>query len=295
MQTVSEAQHLILSIYDAAMEPDLWPELLDKVSDLVDARGAFIFEISDSNRRPCVCATYNSTNYDSILVREYLRLFNEQELRDQEIFSKHSKLTDGIELIPDTVLGPSRAVIDQRPNARMMANYGIAFRAGALLNKDHLDSDRFAMQFSRRGGLPTGERLQTINTIMPHIAKALDMGRQTTRAINVKHALIESFNQFRIGICILSQHGGIVFKNIEFDRQIDAHRAFSVNAHGKLVANDPKVKAELDTLFSGVEHHGKFGGRPRKEAVLHPLRQDETALCIEVCPLSSGNIVGEKT
>lgn len=293
MQTVTEAQRLILSIYDAAMEPDLWPELLDKVSHAVDARGAFVFEISDSTRVPLVCATYNSSNYDRVLVREYLRLFNKQELRDQEVFAEYSKLTDGIELIPDTVLGPSRAVIDQRPNARMMANYGISFRAGALLNKDHLYSDRFAMQFSRRAGLPTGERLQTINTIMPHIAKALDMGRQTTRAVNANHALIETFNQFRIGICILSQNGGIVFKNVEFDRQIDAHNAFSLNAHGRLVANDPEVKAELDILFSGVEHHGKFGGRPRKEAVLHPLRHDEAALCIEVCPLSSGNIVGE--
>lgn len=293
MQSVFDAQDLIMSIYDAAMEPELWPAILDKVSDLADARGAFIFDISVSTQNPSVCATYHTSKYDSALVREYLRLFNKQELRDQKIFAEYSQLTDGIELIPDTVLGPTRAAIDQLPNAQMMAKYGISYRAGALLNKDHLYSDRFAMQFSRRAGLPTGERLQTIGMIMPHIAKALDMGRQTSRGIEAKHALLDTFNHLRIGICILSSKGGIVFRNLEFDRQIDAHRAFSLNAQGQLVANDPKVKADLDTLLSGVEHHGKFGARPRKEAVLHPLRQDEAALCIEVIPLFSGNIVGE--
>ncbi|AKI02710.1 transcriptional regulator, luxR family [Hoeflea sp. IMCC20628] len=293
MQNLPDTQSLILSIYDAAMEPERWPDILDKVAELVDARGAFVFDISTSVHTPSVCATYNTSNYERVLVDEYLRLFNKQELRDQRIFAEYSQLTDGIELIPDTVLGPTRAVIDSRPNAKMMANYGISFRAGALLNKDHLYSDRFAMQFSRRAGLPTGERLQAINTIMPHIAKALDMGRQTTRVIGAEKALLETFNHFRIGICILSTNGGIVFKNVEFDRQLEVHTAFALNAHGRLVANDPKVRAELDTLFSGVEQHGKFGGRPRKEAVLHPLRQDEAALCIEVCPLFSGNIIGE--
>lgn len=293
MKIFPETQSLILSIYDAAMEPELWPEVLDRVSEQVDARGAFIFDISASAEIPSVRATYNTSNYDSALVREYLQLFNKQELRDQEIFAEHSKRTDGIELIPDTVLGPSRAAIDERANARMMANYGISFRAGALLNKDHLFTDRFAMQFSRRAGLPTGDRLESINSLMPHLAKALDMGRQTTRRVDARQALLETFNQFRIGICILSESGGIVFKNIEFDRQIDAHNAFSLNSHGRLVANDPKVRAELEMLYAGVEQHGKFGGRPRKEAVLHPLKQDEAALCIEVCPLFSGNIVGE--
>lgn len=47
-------------------------------------------------------------------------------------------------------------------------------------------------------------------------------------------------------------------------------------------------------LFSSPANHGKFGARPRKEAVLHPLQRNGMALCIEVLPLFAQDLIGER-
>lgn len=294
MARATEINRLIPSIYDAAVDPGLWPELLDRICELVDARGAFIFDVETRIAAPRLHATYFTSGYDPRLVRNYLREHNDQELQDQATFAAHSQKTDGVELIPDIVLAPSREALMKRANARTMAGYGIHHRAGALLNKDHWNSDRFAMQFSERAGLPSGQRLQAVHTLMPHMAKALNIGRHTSRLVNERDAILESVNHLRIGICIVSGSGEIVFKNVEFARQLADYRAFVTTPGGKLLANDESVRAELQGLFSAAQNHGKFGARPRKEAVLHPLTADGFALCIEVCPLYSPRVLNER-
>ncbi|MFZ2100985.1 MAG: helix-turn-helix transcriptional regulator [Oricola sp.] len=294
MPTLPDVNRAIQSIYDAAVEPERWPEILDRVAELVDARGAFIFDIDTSVRTPKVHATYHTTNYDPQLVRSYLENHNEQELHDQAEFAAHSRTEDGVDLVPDTVLAPSRQELMLRANAQTMMSYGIHYRAGALLNKDHYYFDRFAMQFSQRAGLPEGDRLRTVRTLMPHIAKALNIGRHAARQLSARQSLFGILDALRIGICILSATGEVVFTNREFDRQLDTHGAFSLDPHKRLVARNETVRLQLAQLYTGAEHHGKFGARPRKEAILHPLDDEGMALCIEVAPLYSPGVLGER-
>jgi DNA-binding CsgD family transcriptional regulator len=295
MVDIRNIESAVLSIYDATLEPSRWPGVLDIVSDIVDARGAFLFDIDQCQGVSKVKATFHTTNYDPNLVKGYLDTHNEQELEDQAIFAACSCSLDRTELIHDTVLAPSRDGLMARANARAMAGYGIQYRAGALLNKDQYYSDRFAMQFSERAGLPSGERMEAIATLMPHMAKALNIGRQTSRAHNAKDLALNIFNQLRIGICILTKAGCIVFANKEFDRQLDKHGAFGVTSDKRLFAKNERVRSQLAELFDTPRHHGKFGARPRKEAILHPLSDDGMALCIEVTPLSSQDYLGDRS
>jgi DNA-binding CsgD family transcriptional regulator len=295
MQDSRDINAIILSIYDAALEPARWPAILDRIAELADARGAFIFDIDTSHdAKPRVCATYHTTNYESSLIEAYLRAHNEQELKDQATFAASSREGDNVELVPDTVLAPSREEMMQRANAQTMASYGIHYRAGALLNKDHYYSDRFAVQFSKRAGPATGERLHLLHTFMPHIAKALNIGRHTSRLFNVRRAMLDVLDLLRIGICIVTSAGEVVMTNREFDRQLDEVGAFRVDHTKRLVASNETVRKQLATLYASASNHGKFGARPRKEAILHPLEEEGMGLCIEVSPLFMPEMLGDR-
>lgn len=295
MQDNQDIDAVILSIYDAALEPDRWPAVLDRIARMADARGAFIFDIDTAlNDAPRVCATYHTTNYERPLIQAYLDAHNEQELRDQATFAASSRSGDHVELVPDTVLATSRQELMQRANAQTMASYGIHHRAGALLNKDHYYSDRFAVQFSQRAGLPTGARLRALHAVMPHIAKALNVGRHTSRQFTARRAMLDVFDLLRIGICILAASGEIVMANREFDRQLDRFGAFRIDHTKRLVARNEAVRLQLMNLFESAGNHGKFGARPRKEAVLHPLEQEGMALCLEVTPLFMPDMLGDR-
>ncbi|MBX9465486.1 MAG: helix-turn-helix transcriptional regulator [Aquamicrobium sp.] len=295
MQDNQNIDGIILSIYDAAVEPDRWPAVLDRIARMADARGAFIFDIDTSPRDgPRVGATYHTTNYERPLIEAYLRRHNEEELRDQATFAAFSRSGDQVELVPDSVLAPSRQELMQHANAQTMASYGIHHRAGALLNKDHYYSDRFAVQFSQRAGPATGERLRALQTVMPHIAKALNIGRHTSRQFTARHAILDVFDLLRIGICILTASGEVVMANKEFERQRDHLGAFRIDHTKRLLASNEAVRLELASLFASAGNHGKFGARPRKEAVLHPLEQDGMALCLEVTPLFMPDMLGDR-
>lgn len=293
MDTLRELNSIILAIYDATLEPDRWPTVLDRIAKAVDARGAFIFEIDGAGPAQRVRAMFHTTNYESALVSNYLTLHNRQELEDQAKFAEMSRQADLVELIPDTVLAPSRDQLMQRPNAQAMAAYGIQYRAGALLNKDHYNSDRFALQFSERAGLPTGERLHFIQAVMPHVAKALNLGRRTSRTQQMNRVTFDVLDRLRVGICLVAASGAVVYKNSEFERQLDAHGAFSIGPDRHLIARNEQVRRELNSLFGSHHSHGRFGARPRKEAIVHPLEKEGMALCIEVSPLYSPTIVGD--
>lgn len=284
-----------MAAYDAALEPALWPSVLDRITELADARGAFIFDLDSGQKNARVKATYHTTNYDPLLVSQYLAAHNDEEFEDQEKFATHSYAEDYINLVPDDVLAENREALMRRANAITMASYGIYHRAGALLNKDNYQSDRFAIQFSKRAGPAEGARLETIRAIMPHIAKSLNMGRRVTRQAEGQAAVLSVLDHLRIGVCILSSHGDVVLKNREFDRQMDEGRAFQIGTNGKLLPRNEDVRGHLAALCGDITGHGKYGARPRKEAIFHPFERDGLGLCIEVTPLSAQSFLSDRS
>lgn len=99
-QTV-ELNDLILAIYDTTINPAGWPEVLDRVSRYIGARGAFIFELTGTGKGRRIHAPFFSRVYDADLVEDYLSKHNEQELLDQDTFARYSRPTDRIQLISD--------------------------------------------------------------------------------------------------------------------------------------------------------------------------------------------------
>lgn len=286
---------LILDIYDATLDPGQWPDILCRLAELIDARGAFVFDVENRYGEEVLNATYFSSNYQTDLVRQYLLQYRLLELEDQELFARHSRELDCIELVRDEVLAPSRNELMKRANATALRDFGIFYRMGGLLNKDRISADRFALQFSEKSSFPTGERLKILDRVLPHIAKALNIGRHTSRLDRKNDLLSDSYDELRVGVALLDRRGEVLFSNVEFQRQMVGYGVFKLSADNRLVTRLDKQNERLYNLFSNINAHGRYGARPRKEALLQPLAHHDSALCIEVCPLTEPDFMnGEK-
>ncbi len=284
---------LILDIYDTSIDPKLWPGVLDKIADFIGARGAFLFELEGEEPDRVIIAPYFSRKYQAEHVLGYLARHNRQELLDQDNLAYHSRRCDGIELIGEEVLYESRAEYLDRPNVQEMIANGIHHRAGALLNKDYIRHGRFALQFSRRDGPLTDENRRKAALLLPHVAKALSIARPTLQLERQFNSIIGCLDLLRIGICILSRSGTVVFSNTEFDRQVQDYPVFSISAERKLELKDGNLGQQLAAFRNDVARHGRAGARPHKEAIITHSDVNARALCIEICPLTSADGLNE--
>ena len=298
--TKPEVDDLILRIYDTALNPRVWPELLQDIAHYCNARGAFIFELEGQGRDRRLNAVRASAIFDPQIVRQYLMKHASDELSDQEFFASRSQMSDAIELVPDTEISQelvdaqTGAEVFDRPHMKMQMEFGFKHRAGALLNKDDLYRDRFALQFSLNHGTVKDEDCAAAVKIMPHLAKAISLSRPANQLQRQYESIARAVDQLNVGVAILDYEKRVVFRNAEFDRQIDSYSAFRIGNDGRLAFSQDRFDRSIMDLLGELDGHGRYGARPRKEAVASALDEEEGfALCVEVAPLPTADDFGE--
>ncbi|MEM7290672.1 MAG: helix-turn-helix transcriptional regulator [Pseudomonadota bacterium] len=284
-EELERAHKLIPEIYDAAVNPGSIPEILQKVADFIGAFGAIITEVSDAYTLTDYRIPHYSSGYDAALVEHYLDKYSSFELKDQSVFQHFSLQTDDIELISDEQLTTSRARLEKQPNVQFLKSIGIDYRAAALLNKDFINIDRFALQFTGQQGPLNQEHLRRCSLVLPHLSKALIVARPTAQLIEDNSAVLECLNLLKSAVCIIDAERRIILKNTEFDRQVESYDVFSVGADGRLAFTHEKSMKPAEQMFSNIGFHGRFGARPRKEAIELPTAKSPHELCLEIIPL----------
>ena len=280
-----QAHEIILSIYDTALDPKNWPSVLDEICVFVGAVGALVIDIEGDKTSGRLIPSLYTTNYDALIANAYLDGHRSQELNDQDVFECYSNRKDRIELVSDHVLAASREELELRANVVAMKSIGLRYRAGALLNKDLKSKDRFGFQFNSDQGPLNSENVRKASILLPHIAKALDVSRPMIQLSAKYNQIIDAINMLKTGVCIIDHKQRVVAKNLEFERQTEGYSVFSIERDGRLTfSNQTNAKMASD-MFSSTKFHGRFGARPRKEALGETVHSDIRELCIEITPL----------
>ena len=107
---------LISRIYDAALDPSVWPELMLRLAHKLGAKGSFVFELRLDQTSPQVTARTYSSNYVPDVVSWYLKKFNEQEIVDQSRFAELSQQGNSVDLISDIYLRDRLSDLLAQPN-----------------------------------------------------------------------------------------------------------------------------------------------------------------------------------
>lgn len=287
-----QVRDLVLDIYDTVADTSLWPGVLDKFSESVDARGCIVFELQSYGTSREIKASQYSEKYDPAVLSGYIEAFSQEELADQDQFEAMSLASDTIDLIGDHELALSRPDFFERPNVQMLQSVGIAHRAAGLLDKDDRRRSRFSVQFTEDQGPLSPARRAEMGQYLPHIAKALNLSGPANRLAETNQSLIAAMDKLRIGVCILDAKGRIAASNTEFQRQQQDYHAFYVDPTDRLHLQATHGAKRFELLSEDALNHGRFGARPRKEAITINRDGSPGVLCVDLAPLDHSDEIG---
>jgi len=203
--------------------------------------------------------------------------------------------SEKIELVDESIMGKTKTELRAQPNVRWMRALGIKHRAGGLLDKDNKNLSRFSVQFSTDANPLDGKMRAGLDGLLPHMAKALDLGGPTAALAATNRGLISALDHLRVGVCLLDRHGRVATTNLEFDRQTEAHRAFRMDPSGRLMMPEAVDQSRFSALIGdALSHgcHGCHGARPRKDAISLKSQNGHDFLCVEVVPLDHLDEIG---
>lgn len=285
---------LVLAIYQAVSEPELWADVLDRIRFEVSAHGCIIWEYQSGSHGRELHAPFMTNNYNRLALQSYVDEHMDREFVDHDLFEARSLESDDVELVSETDLFPDQNAYLELPHVKDMMNYGIRHRYGGILNKDNTLRGRFSIQRSKSKGVFTAKELNDLNLILPHVAKALDLGAQLDPSHQDTGALLTLINKLTIGACLVDADGFQVESNDLFKQHFESFRAFRKEQSGCLSMTNPANQLRFNALLSDVRNHGRFGARPRKEAIIANAPDRIRTLCIEVVPCDSLKDIGSK-
>ncbi len=282
---------LILQIYDTVADQSLWPDVLDKCAHAVGAQSSAVFDQVGAPTSEIFTLSHSSNTYSQFGMDAYVDSFLEQELNDRGQAKLALSRSDGVEVLSDEVTYSDYAEFLDRDNVKYLRELGLRHRAISFLNKDNLNRTQFTLQFGDHRGPIRPDEAEQLATLLPHIAKALDLGRPIKKISEAHHGILLAMDQLTIGVCVLDEFGSAVAQNVEFVRQADQYGVFAIGSDGKLYFKTSANQLKFDQLRADALNNGKFGARPRKEAVA---TQTGGYLCIEVSPTHQIDELGTK-
>jgi len=270
---------LILSIYDAAVDPTLWPGVLDSCAAVSGAVGCAIFEFHQDASGLPFRISHGGATFPVETIRRYNLANIVQELKDREGAKRLVSKADPIEAISDEIVYNDYEEFLSRGNVRSLMDVGLRHRVIAFLNKDNLDVRQFTLQYPDGRGPATKAELARLNVLLPHLAKAMELGAPAMELMAGHQRFLSAVELLDLGVCVLDTQNRIVLENSEFERQRQDLKVFRKTPDGRLCFGSAADQERFEWLGGHVLNHGKFGGRPRREVITN---RDGTTLCLEI-------------
>lgn len=204
----SDAQILsaIRSIYDAAIEPARWPQVLQQIADCTGDVGAVLIFGRDDGSFGVIESPSLAAVVDEYRERWSLRDARANRARERGYFIARDVITDRDVLSPEEM--------DSDPfYCDFLARHGLRYFAAAMVSPDpHVE---VALSVQRRtGGRPyTDVELETVGLLGPHVEKSLRLSMALMDARLTNEGLGAALSRMATGVFVLDSLGRVVFSN----------------------------------------------------------------------------------
>jgi len=277
MDQPEKLSELISEIYDAALDPSLWSDVVDKAGRFVGGSAAAIFSKN--------AAVGSGNLYHEAGTDPYLR---------------HLHYDKDVELAPSTIgdyftdIGHLIAVADLMPYREFQETP--FYKGGAqaqetidcvpaMLDKSMTSAALFGVFHHERGGVVDDETRRRMHLIVPHIRRAVLIGRDIDLKSAEAATFADTLDGLSAGMCLVDSGGRILHANTACHLILDAGDFLSA-IDGRVVASDTKADQALRELFAAAGGGGAAIGT--RGAALSLRAQDGSRHVARVVPLTSG-------
>ena len=238
---------LLLHIYGSVLDIGRLPELVDRMTDALEARGGVL--VVQERGTPfsgfdAMSRFYRETHREKVA-------FYQAELAHHEAddWMRLSAQRVGAPML-DVDLGLTVEQFDSRPHtAWAVRELGIRRRMALRLNDSPGWSDALAFAYPAEMAAVPDAATRRAKDLAPHLARALE----TTRAFNLLRqryaAVLSAIDRFGLGLAIALSSGEVLVRNAEALRLCEEGDAIRMRPDGRL---DCALPAETSQLLKAI-------------------------------------------
>jgi DNA-binding CsgD family transcriptional regulator/PAS domain-containing protein len=277
MDQTERLSRLIADIYDAAIDPSLWSAVLGETARYIGGSSAALFSKD---------ATTDSGNvyYESGTDPHYRQLYFDKYVKLDPVTTGQffAEIEQPISVAD---LMPYGEFLETRFYREWVQPQGVVDFLAAVLDKSATGAALFGVFRHQRDGIVDDHARRRMRLIVPHIRRAVMIGRLIDQKAAEAAAFADTFDKFGAGICLVDAEGRIVHANVACRAILDASDFLSGTC-GRIGARDGKIDKTLRELFAAA-NEGDLAAVTGSMAL--PLRaQDGTRYVAHALPLASG-------
>jgi len=233
---------LIGDIYDAALEPALWPEVLSKTTRFLPGMSSAIFGKDAANR------TGNIYYDDGGISPHYKQLYLDKYIRLDPANAGHFFSEVGVPVSTVDLL-PYDEFLETRFYKEWVQPQGMVDFVSAVLDKTLTNAALFGIFRHERQGLIDDEARRRMRLIVPHVRRAVLIGRVIDLKTAEAVTLADTLDGIAAGMFLVDSRGQVVHANTIGHELLAAGDMLRVTA-GKLAATEPRVNEALGDIFT---------------------------------------------
>lgn len=270
---------LVGLVYDAAIDPTLWPGVLEQICKFVDGQAASLF-VQDS-ARPLATLFFNYNNDP-----EYLQLYQEKYVHMNPLlpgmtFFDIGKVFGIFDVVPEAEFNATRFYTEfAKPQG---------FVDSLFCNLDKTGTSYAVMSLTRgeRHGLVDERARERMSLIVPHVRRAVLIAQLIEQHEKERVTVASLLDNMAASIFLVTDTGQIAFSNARGRIMVAEGRVLRDN-RSTLTANDAGANRALhDALAAAGRSDADLGLRGVSIALTPGGGADERWLA-HVLPLNSG-------
>lgn len=278
MLDTEHVSSLIGDIYDAALNPLLWPDVLAKSARFVGGSSATLFSKDASSKTGSIA--YD----DGVITQHYKQIYFETYIKLDPITTGHyfAELEKPVS-VEDIV--PYDEFLDSRFYKEWVRPQGIVDFVSATLDKSATGAAIFGVFRSERDGIVDDEARRRMRIIAPHIRRAVLISRVIELKTAEAATFADTLDGLSAGMFLVDETARIVHANRSGHAMLAA-RSLLHAAGGKLTAYEPSAQQALTEIFVAA---GKGDAAVGPKGIAVPLSAGDGEHHIaHVLPLTSG-------
>jgi len=268
---------LIGDIYDTVLDQSLWQGAIERTAHFVRGTGAALFSKNAANQ-------HGSAQYVTGIDPHYAQLYFGKYLTLDPITGGHF-LAEVEQPFAVADVMPRPEFVETRFYREWVRPQGLVDFVSAILDKSEGSVAGFGVFRSERDGIVDGETRHRMRMIVPHIRRAVLIGRTFDLKAAEAATFADTFDGLSAGMCLVDAVGRIVHANAAGYTLISAGDILR-SVGGRLVARDAQVDKTLRETFAAA---GQGDAALGTMGIAVPLNdKDGERYVAHVLPLTSG-------
>lgn len=244
MMEQSRVLAIVECLYDAALNPGLWPEALGRVTSFVGGRSANVFWQDAATSSSLVLHAFNSDpHYDRLYFETYALL---NPYFPALAFVEVGKVVAGADLIPHDEFRETRFFQEWvRPQ-------GLIDVIGVNLERTLTSTAFFSIHRGEEHGVVDDGARARCELIAPHLKRAVAIGKTVQAGRAAERTLKRTMEQFEAAVFFVKSCGTIVYMNDRADGLVRAKSVVQVR-NGVIAVPDAAVDGVLKDAFRAAD------------------------------------------